>query len=94
MDTVGWTVRTLPAGFAGAYCLDCASALQLLPWLIQCSECGRHKSNEAAAERAGYRYYPDVHGVLQPYCADCAGIGLRRRGVRASPGSSARLGVT
>ncbi len=72
MDTVGWTVRTLSAGFAGAYCRDCASALQLLPWLIQCSDCGRHKASEAAAERAGYRYYPDVNGLLQPYCAECA----------------------
>ena len=74
MDTIGWTVRTLPAGFAGAYCLDCASALQLLPWLIQCSECGRHKANEAAAERAGYRYYPDENGTLQPYCGECAAL--------------------
>ncbi len=72
MDAVGWTVRTLPAGFAGAYCLDCASALHLLPWLIQCSECGRHKANEAAAERAGYRYYADAAGILQPFCRECA----------------------
>lgn len=72
MDTVGWTVRTLPAGFAGAYCLDCAAALQLLPWLIQCCECGRQKATEAAAERAGYRYYADEAGALQPYCGECA----------------------
>lgn len=85
MDTVGWTVRTLPAGFAGAYCLDCASALQLLPWLIQCSECGSHKTNEAAAERAGYRYYPDDAGVLQPYCAECAEITFGGRASRPRP---------
>ncbi len=72
MDTVGWTVRTLPAGFAGSYCLDCASALQLLPWVIQCSECGCHKATEAAAERAGYRYYPDDAGDLHAYCTECA----------------------
>lgn len=84
MDTVGWTVRTLPAGFAGAYCLDCASALQLLPWLIQCSECGRHKANEAAAERAGYRYYTEPNGILQPYCAECAEAVFGRSAAEAS----------
>ena len=72
MESVGWTVRPLPAGFAGAYCSACASALHLLPWLIQCSECGRHKATEAAAERAGYRYYEDATGTLQPYCPECA----------------------
>ncbi len=93
MDTVGWTVRTLPAGFAGAYCLDCASALHLLPWLIQCSECGHHKANEAAAERAGYRYYADPAGVLQPYCAECAELVFGGPSAAASPGSATRLGV-
>lgn len=85
MDTTGWTVRTLPAGFAGSYCLDCASALQLLPWLIQCSECGRHKANEAAAERAGYRYYRDGAGALQPYCRECAGHAFGDARTQAPP---------
>ena len=33
----GWTVRPTAAGFAGAYCPDCAVALQLLPWTIRCA---------------------------------------------------------
>lgn len=81
MEDVGWTVRTLPAGFAGAYCLDCATALHLLPWVIRCSECGTHKASEAAAERAGFRYFPDDAGGLQPFCAACA-----RQGSAHSPG--------
>jgi len=40
--------------------------------MISCSECGRHKTNDAAAERAGYRYYTDGARVLQPYCRECA----------------------
>lgn len=84
MDAVGWTVRTLPAGFAGAYCLDCAAALHLLPWVIRCSECGAHKASEAAAERAGFRYYPDGIGGLQPFCGTCAGQGAGRSS--AAPG--------
>ncbi len=72
MVEVGWTVRALPAGFAGAYCPSCASALHLLPWVISCSECGCHKANEAAAERAGFRYYVDDRGELLPFCRNCA----------------------
>lgn len=68
----GWTVRTLPAGFAGAYCRDCAAALHLLPWTICCSECGLQKANEAAAERAGFRYFLDRFGQLAPLCGTCA----------------------
>ena len=78
MDAIGWTVRTLRAGFAGAYCLDCASALHLLPWTIRCSECGSHKADEAAAERAGFRYYADAAGGLTPFCPDCVTRGLGR----------------
>jgi hypothetical protein len=68
----GWTVRPGVAGFAGAYCPDCAVALQLLPWTIQCSECGLQKANEGAAERAGFLYFSDERGVLLPFCGDCA----------------------
>jgi hypothetical protein len=76
MATAGWTVRALPAGFAGAYCLGCASALQLLPWTISCSECARQATDEAAAERSGFRYFLDGAGGLAPYCAECAARGL------------------
>ena len=63
----GWTVRPTLAGFAGAYCPDCAVALQLLPWTIHCSECGLQKANEAAAERAGFLYFSDERGGLAPF---------------------------
>jgi hypothetical protein len=72
MDEHGWTVRTLPAGFAGAYCRACAAALHLLPWTIRCSECGLQRADEAAAERAGFRFYADPLGELMPFCGDCA----------------------
>jgi hypothetical protein len=71
MDAAGWAVRPLPAGFAGSYCLDCASALQLLPWSIDCSECGRKVADERVAERQGWRFHADVFGNLEPYCGDC-----------------------
>ena len=68
----GWTVRPTAAGFAGAYCPDCAVALQLLPWTIRCAECGLQKADEAAAERAGFLYFPDGLGSLVPVCGVCA----------------------
>ena len=70
----GWTVRTAQTGFAGAYCSDCAIALQLLPYTVSCSECGLQKADEAAAERAGFRYYADGLGGLLPFCGICAAI--------------------
>ena len=72
MHEHGWTVRTLLSGFAGAYCRDCAAALELLPWTIQCSECGLQKADEAAAERSGFRFYADELGALTPLCGTCA----------------------
>lgn len=72
MDTDGWTVRTLPAGYAGAYCRSCAAALQLLPWTIRCSECGLQKADEGAAERAGFRYFTHPLGELLPLCGACS----------------------
>ena len=72
----GWTVRTLPAGFAGSYCRSCAAALHLLPWSIRCFECGLQKADEGTAERAGFRFYFDGVSSLVPYCGDCA---LERR---------------
>jgi hypothetical protein len=68
----GWTVRPAQAGFAGAYCRDCAVALQLLPWTVRCAECGMQKASEGAAERAGFVYYPDGLGGLLPLCGICA----------------------
>jgi hypothetical protein len=74
----GWTVRTELAGFAGAYCPDCASSLHLLPWTIRCSECGLQKANEVAAERAGFLYFSDGRGGLLPFCGSCATTEYRR----------------
>jgi hypothetical protein len=68
----GWTVRTSLAGFAGAYCPDCAVALQLLPWTIRCSDCGLDRADEAAAERAGFVFFEDELGGLFPLCGICA----------------------
>lgn len=76
MVELGWTVRPSLAGFAGAYCPSCAAALQLLPWTIQCSECGLQKAAEAAAERAGFLYFPDGLGGLYPLCGSCASAQL------------------
>jgi len=73
----GWTIRTEQAGFAGAYCSDCAVALHMLPWTISCAECGLQKADEAAAERAGFLYFPDGHGGLTPLCRQC--VTARRR---------------
>ena len=75
----GWTVRPSLAGFAGAYCPDCAAALQLLPWTIRCSECGLQRADEAAAERAGFLYFPDGLAGLLPLCGRCAAE-LKQRG--------------
>jgi hypothetical protein len=72
----GWMVRTMLAGFAGAYCPDCATALHWLPWTIRCSECGLQKANEAAAERAGFLFFPDGLGGLLPLCGTCAATRL------------------
>jgi len=85
----GWTVRPGLAGFAGAYCPDCAAALHLLPWTIRCSECGLQKVNEVAAERAGFRYFSDEFGGLLPFCCDCtaAKFGQDRHGHPRSFGS-------
>jgi hypothetical protein len=68
----GWTVRVISGGFAGTYCPDCAVALHMLPWSIQCAECGLQKTNEAAAERAGFLYFHDGHGGLEPLCRECS----------------------
>jgi len=68
----GWTVRTVLAGFAGSYCPDCAVALHQLPWTIACSECGLQRADEAAAERAGFRYFRDDLDGLLPFCGICA----------------------
>jgi hypothetical protein len=77
MDEDGWAVRPLPAGFAGAYCLECASALQLLPWTIDCAQCGRKVADEGVAEREGWRFYADALGHLEPFCRECAGATKR-----------------
>lgn len=72
MDEAGWAVRPLPAGFAGAYCLECASALKLLPWTVDCAECGKKVADERVAERDGWRFFADELGELQPHCGECA----------------------
>jgi hypothetical protein len=72
MDDVGWTVRRPRAGFAGAYCADCANALRLLPWTMACSECGSQIDDEEHAERNGWRYWSDELGGLVPRCPACA----------------------
>ena len=71
MSDTGWAVRVAPANFAGVYCLECASALRLVPWWATCSECGRASRDEEQAEREGWRYLLDVAGELHPYCPRC-----------------------
>ncbi|HXY16964.1 MAG TPA: hypothetical protein VEH79_02190 [Gaiellaceae bacterium] len=71
MRDTGWAVRVAPANFAGVYCLDCASALRLVPWWATCSECGRASRDEEQAEREGWRYLLDSAGELHPYCPRC-----------------------
>ena len=72
MKQAGWAVRRDAAGFAGAYCLDCAEALHLLPSLLRCAECGQPVANDERAERNGWRYWSDGVGELHPYCPSCA----------------------
>ena len=83
----GWTIRLLPGlGSRRRHRPDCAIALQLLPWTIQCSECGLQKATEAAAERAGFLDFSDERGGLLPLCADCA-IEFRKARAEFPPAS-------
>jgi len=70
MTRTGWTVRPEPGIFAGIYCARCAATLRLLGSAVECSQCGRAVS-EARAEQAGWRYYADPLGGLQPLCPAC-----------------------
>ncbi len=71
MRSTGWAVRVAPANFEGVYCLECASALRLVPWWATCSDCGRASCDEAQAEKEGWRYFLDGMGELHPYCPSC-----------------------
>ena len=71
MRSKGWTVRVDPGNFEGVYCLECASALRLVPWWATCSDCGRASRDEAQAEREGWRYHLDALDELHPTCPSC-----------------------
>ena len=72
MTEQGWVVSPLGAPVPGRFCLRCASALRMLDWFVRCVECGVTSDSEVAAEEAGWRFFPDPLGQLQPCCAACA----------------------
>jgi len=72
MSAHGWAVSPLSSAVPGTYCLSCASALRMLEWFVRCVECGATVDDDTAAERSGWRFYPDSLGQLQPYCPLCS----------------------
>ena len=72
MDDEGWVVSPLSATLPGNFCLSCASALRMLDWFVRCVDCGAIVETEAAAEHAGWRFFPDELAQLQPHCALCS----------------------
>ena len=68
----GWTVRPVTAGFAGRYCLSCATVLRTIDLLVSCSECGRAVDDDTAEERGWTYWWSDRFGELNPYCPECA----------------------
>jgi hypothetical protein len=71
MTAEGWAVSPPSAVVPGTYCLSCASALRMLDWFVRCVECGTTVDDDAAAERSGWRFFPDALGALQPHCGLC-----------------------
>jgi hypothetical protein len=74
MDAQGWVVSPVVATVPGSFCLSCASALRMLEWFVRCLHCGATIENEVAAEQAGWRFFADELGELQPHCAACSAL--------------------
>jgi hypothetical protein len=70
----GWAVSPLSAAVPGTYCMSCASALRMLDWFVRCVDCGASVESEGAAERQGWRFFPDELGQLQPLCGLCSAV--------------------
>lgn len=71
MTEQGWAVSPPTAAVPGTYCLRCASALRMLEWFLRCVDCGATVEDDAAAERLGWRFFPDELGQLQAHCGLC-----------------------
>jgi len=71
MTDRGWTISPPSAAVPGTYCLSCASALQMLDWIVRCVDCGAVVENEVEAERYGWRFFAGELGQLQQHYGIC-----------------------
>ena len=73
MTRHGWIVRPATCGgFAGRYCLSCATVLRTIDRLVTCAGCAQTVEDNTA-EKLGWTYWfsTDV-GDLDAYCPECA----------------------